>query len=229
MRENVINFAQQGMMSKKLATIETNVPIDFDEECLKVKEPNLQYLTELFEELEFRTFLTRFMKGKQVQTSTPIQVQSPQPSSPNPVSGQLDLFGDFNNEAEPVLVSAVEPILVNTDKQLYRLVENLRKAESYVIYIDDKGISLSPDRGEVYKLPMSVSMSSLSDIFSDTAKTLIGHNVKSDISFLAGHGIEVKNKLWDCMIAHYLIEPELNHSIEYIADVYVGIKLRFLA
>ena len=222
MRENVINFAQQGMMSKKLATIETNVPIDFDEECLKVKEPNLQYLTELFEELEFRTFLTRFMKGKQVQTSTPIQVQSPQPSSPNPVSGQLDLFGDFNNEAEPVLVSAVEPILVNTDEQLYRLVENLRKAESYVVYIDDKGISLSPDRGEVYKLPMSVSMSSLSDIFSDTAKTLIGHNVKSDISFLAGHGIEVKNKLWDCMIAHYLIEPELNHSIEYIADVYVG-------
>ena len=60
MRENVINFASQGLMSKRLATIDIDVPIDFDEEKLRIKEPDYQYLTELFEELEFRTFLTRF-------------------------------------------------------------------------------------------------------------------------------------------------------------------------
>lgn len=68
MRENVINFAQQGLLSKKLATIDTNVPVEFNEDELKVKDPNIQRLTELFEELEFRTFLARF-KGQRSAVS----------------------------------------------------------------------------------------------------------------------------------------------------------------
>ena len=84
MRENVINFAQQGLLSKKLATIDTNVPVDFDEEQLKIKEPNIERLTELFEELEFRTFLARF-KGQRSAVSSQQSAASGQQSA---VSGQ---------------------------------------------------------------------------------------------------------------------------------------------
>ena len=91
MRENVINFAQQGLLSKKLATIDTNVPVEFNEDELKVKDPNIQRLTELFEELEFRTFLARF-KGQRSavsgQQSAVSSQQSAVSSQQSAVSGQ---------------------------------------------------------------------------------------------------------------------------------------------
>ena len=83
MRENVINNANKGIMSKQLATIDINVPIDFDEEMLKVKEPNYQYLTELCEELEFRTFMTRFNKRQQTTVNSQQSTDNSQQSTVN--------------------------------------------------------------------------------------------------------------------------------------------------
>ena len=128
MRENVINFAQQGLLSKKLATIDTNVPVEFNEDELKVKDPNIQRLTELFEELEFRTFLARF-KGQQSAVSGQRSVVSGQQSAvssqQSAVSGQqsavssqgqLDLFGSFDDEQNIVPVKAREIMGGHTDE-----------------------------------------------------------------------------------------------------------------
>ena len=262
MRENVINFAQQGLLSKKLATIDVNVPIDFDEETLKVKEPNYEYLTELFEELEFRTFMTRFKSYQPAANSQQPAANSQQPiansqqptassqqpaansqqptansqqptassqqptaSSQQPTaSSQLDLFGDFDDEPQAIVENKIEPILVNEEKQISELVDILKKVDSYAFHINEKEMLLSTNSKDVYKLPIAngQQLKAFVEIFSDENKTIIDHNIKSDISFLSNYDIEIKNKLWDVMIAHYLIEPELNHSLEYVADVYAG-------
>ena len=253
MRENVINFTQQGLLSKKLATINIDVPVDFDEELLKVKEPNYEYLTEIFEELEFRTFMSRFKSQRSTVNSQQTTVNSQrstvnsqqttvnsqrstvnsqqttdngQRSTDNrqqtTASGQLDLFGSFDNEPENIVVNTIEPIVIKDKSQILELVDILKKTDSFVFHINEKEILFSPNPEKIYKLSESEPVSKFIDIFSDETKTIIDHNIKSDISFLAKHNIEIKNKLWDCMIAHYLIEPELNHSLEYVADIYVG-------
>ena len=236
MRENVINFAQQGLMSKKLATINVEVPVDFDEESLKVKEPNYEYLTELFEELEFRTFLARFKSSQPSAVSSQPSAFSSQQSavssqqsafsSQRSANSQLDLFGDFDNEAQTVIENKIEPILIKDEKQISELVDILKKVDTFAFHINEREIFFSPNPESVYKLPMANSqqLTAFIDIFSDESKTIIGHNIKTEIATLAGYDIEVKNQLWDCMIAHYLIEPELNHSLEYLADVYEGMN-----
>ncbi len=244
MRENVINNADKGIMSKQLATIDINVPIDFDEETLKVKEPNYQYLTELCEELEFRTFMTRVLKSQgnkvtetqsrkdTVMASSFVESQV-RASKQSPNDSQLDLFGSFD-EPQEVVENMMESIVIDDEEKLSELVDTLKKVDTYVFHVNEKDIifefpshqaAMSPS--SLFKVQSSlfkVLRSKFSEIFSDENKTLISHNVKSIISFLAKHGIELKNKLWDVMIAHYLIEPELNHSLDYLTDIYATNK-----
>ena len=242
MRDNVINFTQQGLMSKQLATIDINVPIDFDEELLKVKEPNYQYLQELCEELEFRTFMTRFLKSTSQQVaesqsrdaSMQVNKSPSQQVNKSTDNNQLDLFGGFD-EPQEVVENKIESIFIDDEKKLSELIDILKKVDAYVLHIDEKGVlfeTISQQVNEttsqqVYKFKIQssefkVQSSKFIEIFSDENKTLIGHNVKSIISYLAQYGIELKNKLWDVMIAHYLIEPELNHGLDYLADVYTA-------
>ena len=255
MRENVINYAHQGMMSKGLATIDINVPIDFNEEELKTVEPNYQYLSELFEELEFRTFMNRF-KGQQ---ST---VNSQQTSSTNNTtsdsqklkfsdsqvlrfpdsnkSQQLDLFADptentlFSSPNEPAKQLVIHQI---NEKDIDKFIEDLNKNDKFSLRTEISGsdiysssligmtFSFNAEESYHINLPSDKEqckslLNRFVPIFSDENKTVIGHNLKTDISILARYDIELRNKLWDCMIAHYLIEPELNHSLDYLADIY---------
>ena len=230
MRENVINFAHQGLLSKKLATIDTNVPIDFDEEQLKVKEPNIERLTELFEELEFRTFLARF-KGQQTQTQTQTQTarvnSQSQGQGQGQSQGQLNLFGSFDEEQNIVPVKSREFIIVKDDSQFNELIDNLKKNSIFSFHIEAREMIFSINPSEIYKIELPVDEEKCKNIltkfyciFSDKEKTIIGHNIKSIISFLAKYDIVIENKLWDNMIAHYLIEPELNHSLDYLSDIY---------
>ena len=234
MRENVINNAHKGIMSKQLATIDINVPIDFDEEMLKVKEPNYQYLTELCEELEFRTFMTRVLKSQShsqqstvnSQQSTVNGQQSIVNSQKPTANNQLDLFGSFD-EPQEVVENKIETIVIDDDEKLFELIDVLKKVDAYVLHIEEKEMIFETMTQQVQSSKFSVQSSKFKvqsskfiEIFSDENKTVIGHNVKSLITFLAKHGIELKNKLWDVMIAHYLIEPELNHSLDYLADIY---------
>ncbi len=225
MRENVINFAQQGLLSKQLATIDINAPIDFDEDLLIVKEPNYQYLTELCEELEFRTFMTRVLKSTGNGQQSTINSQSSESKvQQTTVNGQLDLFGNFEEVPANNISVKSEIKLINDENQISELMENLKKVDSYVFHIDGNDIifEFPSSSFKVQSSSFKVLRSKFAKIFSDENKTLISHNVKSIISFLAKCGIEVKNKLWDVMIAHYLIEPELNHSLDYLRDTYTN-------
>ena len=246
MRENVINFAQQGLLSKKLATIDTNVPIDFNEELLKVKEPDLKRLTELFEELEFRTFLARFKSQQttdnrqQTQTQTQTQTvrvksqsqslsqsQSQSQSQKSESTNQLDLFGNFDEEPVANAVKSHEFVIVKEDDKINELIDNLKKCDIFSFHIETREMTFSINPDNIYKIELPIDdekcknlLTQFAYIFNSKEKTLIGHNIKSDISFLAKYDIEVENKLWDSMIAHYLIEPELNHNLDYLTDIY---------
>ncbi len=269
MKENVINFADQGRMSKMLATINTEAPVEFDAEELKVKQPNLKELLRIFEELEFRTMAKRLVadygkneiKDKEItdkrETET-VKKTAKTETAPK----ELDLFSELSENLESSeyslfsskdSVSSVEHDYktVSTDKELDDLLKKLEKAEVYAVDITANVISFAVKAHEAYSCHFEWSeaesrnliqnqteisplpavgrndeiIQRFRSIFSDHSKTIIGHNLKSVIAILRKHGIELKNKLFDTMIAHYLIEPEQRHTMDYLADVYLNYTL----
>lgn len=246
MKENVINFAEQGRMSKMLATINTEAPVEFDADELKVKQPNLQALLKIFEELEFRTFAKKFVAdyGKNEIIDKKItdkrETETVKKAAKEAAPKELDLFSELSENQENSefsLFSSKDSFssvkhdykYVSTEKELDDLLKVLEKAEVFAVDIDEKGISFAVKAHEAYTCheisPLrfaSVEMTGLVKVFSDPSKTIIGHNLKSVISILRLHGIELKNKLFDTMIAHYLIEPEQRHTMDYLADVYLN-------
>ena len=291
MKENVINFAEQGRLSKMLATINTEAPMEFDAEELKLKQPNLPELLKIFEELEFRTFAKRLTADYKAYTSheTDTNYKKEPETKKETAPKELDLFSELSESAETSeysLFSSKDSVssvqhdykTVSTEKELDDLLKKIEKTEVYAIDITTNGISFALKSHEAYSCHFErnetkwsevetrakrehspqVNKSSINrnnqmisgnkdfstslemtgvdvrsarndeiiqrflPIFSNPSKTIIGHNLKSVISILRRHGIELKNKLFDTMIAHYLIEPEQRHTMDYLADVYLN-------
>ena len=280
-KENVINFTEQGLMSKALATINLEVPVEFDEEELKAKEPNVPALMALFEELEFRTFAKRFLedyKSKQSTLDGPSTLRPFGPSTgsgtagspslrgtkpsrevtegsqqpdlfstevPSP-SGQFDLFnqGDNNGLLEFSDKDSAKTVkhdykLVETEEEIKALVELLSKQKQFVfdtettnidVYLADLvGVSFAIKAHEAWYLPMPANreecqkkLELLRPLFEDESIIKIGQNLKYDISMLAQYGISVRGKMFDTMLAHYLLEPEQRHNMDYLAEVYLN-------
>ena len=261
-KENVINFAEQGLMSKALATINLEVPVDFDEEELKAKEPDLPALMALFEELEFKTFAKRFLDdykkthedaspslrgGTTKQSREAIESQTPDLFSNEmpSASGQFDLFNqgdsgllEFSDKDSAKTVQH-DYKLVETEADIKALVELLSKQKQFVfdtettnidVYSADLvGLSFSIKAHEAWYLPMPANreecqrkLELLRPMFEDESLLKIGQNLKYDISMLAQYGISVKGKMFDTMLAHYLLEPEQRHNMDYLAEVYLN-------
>ena len=261
-KENVIAFAEQGLMSKALATINLEVPVNFDEDELKAKEPDLPALMALFEELEFKTFAKRFLDdykkthtgeasldcfvprndGKTSGSQAP-DLFSNETSTP---SGQFDLFNqdggngllEFSDKDSAKTVQHVYK-LVETDEEIRALVERLSQQTRFVfdtettnidVYSADLvGLSFAIKAHEAWYLSMPANreecqrkLELLRPLFEDESIMKIGQNLKFDISMLAQYGISVKGKLFDTMLAHYLIEPEQRHNMDYLAEVYLN-------
>jgi DNA polymerase-1 len=253
-KENVINFAEQGLMSKALATINLEVPVEFDEEELKAKEPDLPALMALFEELEFKTFAKRFLEDYKKSHSNAPQVETPtaKPSSPDlfsnetpSASGQFDLFGQSENDLlefsdkDSAKTVVHEYKLVETETDIKTLVELLSKQKQFVfdsettnidVYSAELvGLSFAIKAHEAWYLPMPAEskecqqkLELLRPLFENESILKIGQNLKYDISMLAQYGVAVKGKLFDTMLAHYLLEPEQRHNMDYLAEVYLN-------
>ena len=255
-KENVINFAEQGLMSKSLATINLEVPVKFDEEELKAKEPDVPALMALFEELEFRTFAKRFLedyKGKQGVDSPLPTSQRGESESPLPPlkggqipAGEYDLFhqGDNSGLLEFSDKDSAKTVkhdykLVETEADIQALVALLSKQKQFVFDTETTnidvysaelvGLSFAIKAHEAWYLSMPAEREAcqkklelLRPLFEDESILKIGQNLKYDISMLAEYGISVKGKLFDTMLAHYLLEPEQRHNMDYLAEVYLN-------
>ena len=266
-KENVIEFAEQGLMSKALATINLEVPVDFDEEELKAKEPDVPALMALFEELEFRTFAKRFLEDYKKrgvvdsplppsQRGTPTGVISPSERGIKGESKQPDLFSSPNEfdlfhqsgETSDLLAFSDKNSaktmqhdykLVETEADIKALVELLSRQKQFVFDTETTnidvysaelvGVSFAIKAHEAWYLPMPADreecqkkLELLRLLFEDESILKIGQNLKYDISMLAQYGIQVKGKMFDTMLAHYLLEPEQRHNMDYLAEVYLN-------
>lgn len=248
-KENVVNFADQGLMSKMLATINTEVPVDFDEELLKAKEPDVPRLMALFEDLEFKTFAKRFLDDyKKTHPEPGASVELQQASKGQDLTGQFDLFSQLDeskadislfSEKDSAKTTRHNYLLVESDEDIRTLVDRLRNAACVVFdtettgldaYSSDLvGMSFSVAAHEAWYVPMPSDYAEcqrrvtfFKPLFEDENIQKIGQNLKYDISVLLHYDIKVRGPLFDTMIAHYLIEPEQRHNMDYLAEVYLN-------
>lgn len=244
LKTKVESNVEQIKFSRFLATIKTDTPISLNEEELVVKKPNTAELLNLFQELEFKSLITKYSEGATASVSASVVSKNPT----GPV--QLSLF-DMFDEAENMAVSADETAVfegksIQNTPHKYTLVENVNFADfignlstqttfcfdtettGLDIYNDKLlGLSFSWKESEAYYLPVSEAnkeevLNSLKPIFENPNTKKIGQNMKFDLMVLAVNGIALKGELCDCMIAHYLLQPELKHGMDYLAEVYLG-------
>lgn len=236
LKKNVEENREQIKFSQFLATIRTDVPVDFDAEQMAFEEVNEDELRSIFEELEFRTLLNR--KFNTSSTSTK-----------KTQTGQMSLFGDENedinemqktNEKEETLSSS-KYHLVDTDIKRRALITQLAMQKS--ISFDTETTSINPfeaqlvglsfafAKGEAYFVPTPPNreeclsiLQEFKAIFMAEHIEKIAQNMKYDILVLAQYGVELKGKLFDTMLAHYILQPELRHGMDYMADVYLNYK-----
>ena len=223
-------------MSKFLATIKTDVPIELNLDELKISEPNEEALGLLMEELEFKTLANKILK-KPEKTSTP-------------VNGQLDLFADFstNGTVEPefsnyetLKSTPHEYQLIDNEDEMKKLTDffltkdfltlDTETTSTNAIDAELVGLSFSVEEHKAFYVPVPVDREEalkvveiFRPVYENEKIMKVGQNLKYDLEVLRNYGIELKGKMWDTMIAHYLIQPELHHNMDYMAEIYLHYK-----
>lgn len=239
MREKVKEFGQQALMSKELATIILDVPIAFDENALKLTEPNVPVLKELLEELEFRTF------AKRVFTDISLKDGSPNISAQRTPTSAPDLFSSMN-ETLPVesSVNTIENTphsyhLADTPEKRSELIRLLKQSVSFCFDTETTGLdttdaelvgmSFAVKPGEAWYVPIPSDQKMAKEItaefaglFADESIGKTGQNIKYDLSVLANYNVLVNGPMFDTMLAHYLVEPDLRHNMDYMALTYLN-------
>ena len=221
-------------MSKFLATIKTDVPIELRLDELKISEPNQEELGKLMDELEFKS-----LKSKILKKSENIQ---------KPVNGQLDLFADFAPEGskEPEYSNLETLKTVVHDYQLIENEDDLLKLRDFfltkeILSLDTEttstnaidaelvGLSFAVEEHQAFYVPIPENREEAQkrveifrSVYENEKILKIGQNLKYDLEVLRNYDIELKGKMWDTMIAHYLIQPELRHNMDYMAEIYLN-------
>ena len=236
-KKKVEENVEQIRFSKFLATIKTDVPITFDAELCKRVAPDEDRLVELYTELEFKTFINR-LKGESLVVS----------SSKEPKAAvQYDLFA-----TEPVVESEVSSLadittmphsyyLADTAEKQIALCEQLLQEKSFAFDTETEGLdpltaglvgmSFAIREQEAWYVPVPANQEEATDIVLRLAPALqhpeiekVGQNIKFDILALRKYGVRVKGPLFDTMLAHYLLNPELRHGMDYLAETYLKYK-----
>nr|MBD3623115.1 DNA polymerase I [Sunxiuqinia sp.] len=230
-KENLVNHEEQVRLSRKLATIILDVPVEFDEKSLTKDAPNIEALRKIYNELEFRTLAQKLNPPKQ-QAEARFE--------------QGSLFGGSEG-TEPVLRKDLANI--ENTPHTYYLVENamqraslraeLSVQDEFCFDTETTGLdthsaelvclSFAFKKGEAYCVTLPKKreealkiVQEFRLIFEDDNIRKIGQNIKYDILMLKHYGVEVKGPVYDTMIAHYLIQPELRHNLDYLCETYLG-------
>lgn len=228
--ENFRNFKEQAFMSKDLATIDIQVPHDFQVKDAIMEKPNSEKLQEVFAELEFRQLAKRVL-GVTIETVA------------KPIGEQMDMFSSPVEEVEVVSEkrrlsnTAHNYILCDSEKQILELIQLLNACSSFCFDTETTslnvweaelvGIAFSMEVGTGYYVPftddleMSKKVSGLfKQVLEDSSKEKIGHNLKYDINVLKKYGIHVSGPLFDTMVAHYILHPDNNRrSMDALAEL----------
>ena len=241
MRTKVEENAEQIRFSKFLATIKIDVPIDLDEEALKVETPDYAALYEVFNELEFRTLITRIIGDKVKATAAP----TPAPKVES-MQGSLFDAEEENSEEEVVEVKIAN---INTEAHRYDIIDNpatvsklaekLSSVKEYGVHIVTSGessierrivgVAISAMKSVAAYIPMPSDeearralISSMKPMFVNNLSTLVSADVKADILALANEGVQLSVEYFDVAVAHYLVQPEMSHDVARLASTMLG-------
>ena len=236
LQKKVTEHVDDIKLSYFLATIKTDVPVELNMDELKVKEPDNEKLRQLFTELEFKQLADKILKKPQ-KTSIP-------------ANGQLDLFAEFPADGQNRSENSSFDTL-KTVEHHYQLVENEEEMQKLCDYfltneilsldtettstsaIDAElvGLSFAVKEFEAFYVPIPAEREKALQIvnifkpaYEDPKILKVGQNLKYDLEVLRNYNIQLQGPLWDTMIAHYLIQPELRHNMDFMAEVYLNYK-----
>ena len=221
-------------LSKFLATIKTDVPIELKMDELKVTQPNEAELGKLFEELELKSLASKILKKPETKQK--------------PVNGQLDLFAEFvsdgSNEPKFSNFETVKTIpheykLIDNEEEMRKLYDYFRTKDFLVLdtettstsAIDAElvGLSFAVEEHKAFYVPIPVNrkealqiVNIFKSLYEDPKILKIGQNLKYDLEVLRNYDVHLDGPMWDTMIAHYLIQPELRHNMDYMAEIYLN-------
>ncbi len=235
-KKKVEENREQIVFSKFLATIKTDVPIPLDLYALAVADPDEDELRKIFDELEFKSFANRFLKkteNKQKSDNT-----------------QLDLFAENTGEStgsaefssfESLKTTPHDYQLIDTEDDLHRIYDYFITKE--IISLDTEttsinaidaelvGLSFAVNENEAFYVPVPANreeaqriVNIFKPIYENDKIVKVGQNIKYDLEVLANYGVTLAGPMFDTMIAHYLIQPELRHNMDYMAEVYLNYK-----
>ena len=233
-RTKVETNREQICFSKFLATIKTDVPIELDLDALKRESPNESELRKIFEELEFRTLLERVFKTEKKPEAKGTAMQG-------------DLFGFFTDgpteETKNSNLTRLEDLkydyqLLDNEEKIAEFIQNILTKEIFSLDTETTGtdpitaelvgmsfsyaenqavyIPVPKDREETQKI-----VNLLKPVFENEHAVKVGQNIKYDMLVLSNYGVQIKGKLFDTMIAHYVLQPELRHNMDYLAEIYL--------
>lgn len=257
LKEKVENSAERGILSKKLATIICDVPVEFHQEQYDLDIPDFEKVREIFDEIEFRRLYENLYRAFHHEQSALSNQQSANESDSKPVSQkaesgkqnalQLDLFADF----EALKQSTSTTLNIETTDKMYQyidtekaqkiLVKNLL-AQKVVCFDTETtslnemeteliGMSFCYRKGLAYYIPISENQEEAKKtleifrpFFEKNEILKIAHNLKFDYKVLKHYGVEVEGAIFDTMIAHYLLNPDGRHGMDYLSEIYLNYK-----
>ena len=225
---------EQILFSKFLATIKTDVPIALDMDGLKREEPDKDELKRIFEDLEFRSLLERVLgTDKKMAASSP--------------SVQGDLFGFFTPESTEAFENSnltklddlvFDYQLIDTEEKEDQLLQNILTQP--ILSLDTETTGTDPIRAELVGMSFAYAenqafyvpvpadrteaqriVDKFKPVFENPQTLKVGQNIKYDMLVLANYGVELQGEMFDTMIAHYVLQPELHHGMDYLAEIYL--------
>ncbi|MBR5062407.1 MAG: DNA polymerase I, partial [Prevotella sp.] len=234
LREKVESAVEDIKMSKFLATIRTDVPIELNLTELKLDEPDNDKLRKLFAELEFKSLADKILSKPEIKPKSPSQ--------------QLDLFAEIPTEVHETQKKG-DFLTLKTTSHEYKLIDNqedmIRLCDFFltksILSLDTEttstnpidaelvGLSFAVKEFEAYYVPIPTNreealqiVNIFKKIYEDPNILKVGQNIKYDFEVLKNYGVTIQGKMFDTMLAHYLLQPELRHNMDYMAEVYLN-------
>ena len=236
LRERIETHVEDIKMSKYLATICTEVPMETKLDDLRIVEPDYEKLSAILQELEFKSFADKILNKSE--------------KSPKNKNQQLDIFAEFQAESkenyknesfESLKTTAHNYKLVDNQDEMRRLCDffltkeilslDTETTSTNAIEAELVGLSFSVEEHEAFYVPVPSEREEAEKVVAifkpayESERILkVGQNIKYDIEVLSHYGVEVMGRMFDTMIAHYLLQPELRHNMDYMAEVYLNYK-----
>lgn len=247
LKEKVENNREMALQSKRLATICLDCPVELDEAELVIRPVDKEALLEIFKELEFRAIAQKVL-GEDIGGREKLPEPKPQKAPTQDLFSDPDLFSAQSETGQatpsPVNFKTIYDVehsyeLIDSIEKINDLVSGLEKETEYcfdsettsldTIMAEIVGLSFSIKEHHAYYVPISADreealkqLQPFRKLFEDPSKTLIGQNIKYDYQVLLNYDIEIKNRLFDTMVAHFLIMPDMRHNMDVLAQTYLN-------